>query len=150
MQRAITALALAAALVVTGCSDDDGPDPGDPTGGPTKISARAVILTPADIWEGAVDPEPDWTPTRDAVETADAALDGYGSGDPDLGAIRLNDFYRQYVGVAGEAIQVNAFCRYAGAWLSSYIAVLDGGACYWQATVLADGTVKGFRTGGHA
>lgn len=146
MKHAIAALGITAALVLTGCSDDEP----ESTDGPRKISERAVALTPDDVGDWGRSVEPDWTPDRKAVESTDQVLADYIAANPDLEVDPLEDYYRQYVGVAGDAIHVNAFCRFAGAWLSSYIAVLDGGACYWQATVLADGTIEDFRTNGDA
>jgi hypothetical protein len=137
------------ALVVTGCSDDDpaccAPPPGE------LVTQRAAVFSPDDL-RGDHAPEADWTPTEEQVlaveELLAAELAAARAEQPELD--RIGAYYRQYTGIDGDVVLVNASCDdFDGDWREHWLLVDDGGACFWQATV-EDREVTSLRVNGNA
>lgn len=146
--RLVAAPAVVLLLVALGaCGTDDGGNGGnEPADGPLVVGERGVVLAPDDVapGRGAV-----WMPDADDVAAADDALAAYQAAHPELGLDPYGDYYRQYVGIDGNAIHVNALCSHSDGWRSTYLQVDDGGSCYWQATV-RDGKVATWTVNGSA
>jgi len=170
MRVLLTFLLLLAATAAAGCGTErrETPAPAaisDATGPsdamPAEIEGEGysgVRMTP-ERWAGH--PEPEGTlfqASEDEVAAAERALAAglAASSDPRVAEIvgRLGDYVRQYIGVERDGsrlLYVNAFCDAAGLDpKTQVVAVEDGGTCFWQALIDADGTVLELRINGDA
>jgi hypothetical protein len=108
-----------------------------------QSSIRSVLLPPSAATLIASDGT--WQPTKADVDGLEASLWQVSNlrqqNGPASGRSRIDhpeQYFRQYVAVIRKGkklIYVNAFCHqdYASYWREQLVAVLDGGACFWQA-----------------
>lgn len=141
--RTLSALFLA--LLVSACGSDG--EPAGPRVGPDADLPDQVVVFGADDGLGEFAPQPDWTPDAEDIEAAEELLAAELAASDEEGLDELTTYVRQYAGIDGDALEVNALCDTDVDWQESWIEVDDGGACYWNATVV-DGRVESFQVNG--
>ena len=101
---------------------------------------NARVVFPTEV-ETMFAPTPTWQPSLIQVKECEAALkEELIQNDSDEIAKSLNTYRFQYIGY-GESktrILMNAFCKQSfdqfPEWRTKWVAVLDGGACFFEAT----------------
>lgn len=120
------------ALLASGCGEESAPD----VAPQTDLPDRVVVFAPDDLTGSELADEADWLPTSEDVVAAEELLDErLRSSAADVGLADLTDYVRQYAGVHGATIVVNALCQTDLDWQDGWITVNDGGACFWNATI---------------
>lgn len=135
---------LAGVLVLAGCTG------GSVTAGGPALPDRVAVFGPDDLRGHGIAERADRRPTATEVLAADRVLRPRVAAVRDAGVTQFAQYYRQYAGLPGGAIAVNAMCSVRGDnWRWDWIVVADGGACYWSA-VVRGGVVEEFVVNGLA
>jgi hypothetical protein len=86
-------------------------------------------------------PEPYWTPSQEQIDRLETKLPTYVKEQSKHHSrhpkIEISKYKRQYFGYSlngKKVIYVNAFCHALDYWEKVFVAVKDGGQCFFQAT----------------
>jgi hypothetical protein len=105
-----------------------------PPSSPVTINGNPGVILDVSLYGRDTDR---WTPSEADLQAAEDAVLTAPSGDREP----VIEGYRQYVGIVenGERkIVINSMCQQVDDWETSYIEVMDGGACFWNAVYNVD------------
>lgn len=92
-----------------------------------------------------------WIPGEAHLQEAEDAVAGV---EPVDGREPMRGGYRQYVGIVEDGerkVHINSMCVESERWDDTYIMVMDGGSCFWNATYNIDtGEVENLYVNGEA